>query len=59
MNNLKEIEITISFDYSEISNEEFKRDMEMIRIIKAKKKLEIVKKSLIKNYKKTYSRRGK
>ena len=37
MNNLKEIEITISFDYSEISNEEFKRDMEMIRVLKAKK----------------------
>ena len=52
MNNLKEIEITICLDNSEISNEEYQRDMEMIRIIKAKKKLEIVKKSLIKNYKK-------
>ena len=52
MNNLKEIEITISFDYSEISNEEFKRDMEMIRVLKAKKKLEIVKKSLLNNIKK-------
>ena len=52
MNNLKEIEITICLDNSEISNEEYQRDMEMIRIIKAKKKLEIVKKSLMKNYKK-------
>ena len=51
MNNLKEIDITICLDNSEISNEEYKRDMEMIRVLQAKKKLEIVKKSLLNNYK--------
>ena len=55
MNNLKEIDITICLDNSEISNEEYKRDMEMIRVLQAKKKLEIVKKSLLNNYKKPKS----
>ena len=56
MNNLKEIDITICLGNSEISNEEYKRDMEMIRVLQAKKKLEIVKKSLLNNYKQPKSK---